>query len=181
VEIEARNDRNAVADQGTDAAQQLALAVFEMRRDHRTVEVEIDTVERPRAVAPCAGKVFEHAAHDPLVSVFVDIGRRRCRAPRQRRQLVAKSPQGLDRAGDRDVVAGNRVEQLRSADIAGPGVGAREIIPGRALRREGVGLVLEPADRDARHQSFLNSPPPASAAGGYSRWSSRTLRRPRYP
>ena len=37
------------------------------------------------------------------------------------------------------------------ADKAGPGVGPLEIGPARALRRKGVGLVLEPADRDPRH------------------------------
>ena len=60
---------------------------------------------------------------------------------------MPQAAQGLDRAGDRDVVASDRVDQLGPADIARPGVGAGEIVPGRPLRREGVGLVLKTADR----------------------------------
>jgi hypothetical protein len=49
VEVEAADDRQRLADQPADAAQQLALAVLVMRRDHRAVQVEIDAVERAGA------------------------------------------------------------------------------------------------------------------------------------
>src|SRR5215469_15167328 len=72
---------------------------------------------------------------------------------------MTEPAQRLDRTGDRDVIARHRVEQRRPPHIAGPGIGAREILPGRALRRESIGLVLETADRDARHSTDLNRAP----------------------
>ncbi len=177
VEIEAGDDRQCGTEQGADAAQQLALAILEMRRDHRAMQVEIDAVERTRG-----GEVLEQPRRDALIHILIDIGRGRRRAPRQRHQLMAQPAQRADRAGDRNVVAGDRLEQRRPADIAGPGIGPLEILPGRALRREGVGFVLKPADRNARHCHTLNSvSPPANAGGGPCRWSPRRPPPPRCP
>src|SRR5213078_4567184 len=39
-----------------------------------------------------------------------------------------------------------------------PGVGAHELVPGRLLRRKGIGLVLKATDRDTRHALPLHNP-----------------------
>ncbi len=156
VVVEAGDDRDPIADESADAAQQFALAVLVMLGHHRAVQVEIDAVDRG-----LRGEVVEDGAGDPLIGRALDIGGGRRRAPAQRQQVVAFRAQRLDRAGDRDVVAVDGVDQLGAADKAGPRIGPREIVPGRALRRKGVGLVLKPADRDPRHPSPL---PPQCAA-----------------
>jgi hypothetical protein len=151
VVVEAGHDRDPVTDQGADAAQQFALAVLVMLGDHRTMQVEIDAVERLSR-----GEIFEHRAGDLLVGVALDIGGRRRRAPARRHQLVPQFLQCLNRAGDRDVEALDRVDQLGPANKARPGVGPLEIGPGGALRRKGVGLMLKPADRNPRHIRALS-------------------------
>src|SRR5712691_7958002 len=82
---------------------------------------------------------------------------------------MPQRPQGLDRAGNRDVVALDGIDQLGPADKAGPRIGPLEIGPGGALRCERVGLVLEPADRDPRHPMpslMLSSSPPRKRGSG---------------
>ena len=53
VQIEAGDDRNAIADQAPHARQELALAVVEVLGDHGAVEVEIDPVHRTGRLQPC--------------------------------------------------------------------------------------------------------------------------------
>ena len=49
--VEARHDRQLVADDAADAAQQLAFAVLGVLRDHRAMQVEIDARRTARACA----------------------------------------------------------------------------------------------------------------------------------
>ncbi len=53
--VEAGHDRQPVADQRADAAQQFALAVVVVLGDHRAVQVEIDPVDFSLG-APCAAR-----------------------------------------------------------------------------------------------------------------------------
>jgi hypothetical protein len=85
VVVEAGDDRHPVPDQRADAAQQLAFAILVMLGDHRAMQVEIDAVERPSR-----REVVENAASDLLVSLALDIGGRRRRAPAQWHQVVAE-------------------------------------------------------------------------------------------
>src|SRR6266496_5426608 len=95
--------------------------------------------------------LFRSRAGDSLIGLALDVRGGRRRAPAQRQQLMPPRPQGLDRAGNRDVVPGDGVDQLGPTDKGRPGIGPLEIGPGGALRRKRVGLVLKPADCDPRH------------------------------
>ena len=88
-----------------------------------------------------------------LVGVRGDVGGGRRRRPGQRHDLVAELGQPLHRAGDRDVEALDARDHLRPAQQRRPGVGAHELLPGRLLRRECIGLVLNPPS-DTRHTSL---------------------------
>ena len=144
--VEAGHDRQLVAHDAADAAQQLALAVLGVLGDHGAVQVEIDRVERPEL----AQVLVEQRPH-LLVGVLGHVGGRRRRRPGQRHDLVAELGQPLHRAGDRDVEAFDARDHLRPAQQRRPGVGAHELLPGRLLRRERVRLVLKATDRDTRH------------------------------
>ena len=80
VQVEARDDGNAGADDLAHAREQLALAVVEMLGDHRAVQVEVDAVDRPGLRSRAS-----HLADDALVRVRGDVRRRRGRAPREAR------------------------------------------------------------------------------------------------
>ena len=48
VQVEARHDRHARADDAAHAREDLAFAVVEMLGDHRAVQVEVDAVDGAR-------------------------------------------------------------------------------------------------------------------------------------
>ena len=124
------------------------------------MQVEIDRVER----AELAEVLVEQRPH-LLVGIRGDVGGRRGRGPGERHDLVAKLGQPLHGAGDRDVEAFDARDHLRAAQQRRPGVGAHELLPGRLLRRECIGLVLESTHSDTRHRTFLPFP---SFSGAWS-------------
>ena len=146
VEIEARDDRHARPDGAADAREQLALAVVEMLGHHRAVEVEVNAVERAFRLEPP-----HDLAGDPLVRVARHVRRRARGRPREPGAGMPHRGQLTERAGRRDVGPVHRGRDRGAEAHARPAAALLEcFIPGLA-RREGIGLVLEPADRDARH------------------------------
>ena len=136
-----------------DALQELAFAVLGVLRHHGAVQVEIDRVERPEL-----REVLVEQRPHLLVGILGDVGGRRGRRPGERHDLVAELGQALHGAGDRDVEAFDARDHLRAAQQRRPGIGAHELLPGRLLRREGIGLVLESTHSDSRHRTFLPFP-----------------------
>ena len=132
---------------------QLAFAVLGVLRHHGAVQVEVDGVER----AELREVLVEQRPH-LLVGILGDVGSRRRRRPGERHDLVAELGQALHGAGDRDVEAFDAGDHLRPAQQRRPGVGAHELLPGRLLRREGIGLVLKATHSDSRHEAFLPFP-----------------------
>ena len=53
VQVEARDDRNAVPDDAPHAREQLAFAIVEMLGNHRAVQIEVDTVDGSGRFQPC--------------------------------------------------------------------------------------------------------------------------------
>ena len=133
--------------------QQLAFAVLGVLRHHGAVQVEVDGVERPEL-----REILVEQRPHLLVGILGDVGGRRRRRPGQRHDLVAELGQALHGAGDRDVEAFDARDHLRPAQQRRPGVGAHELLPGRLLRREGIGLVLESTHSDSRHGTVLPFP-----------------------
>ena len=148
--VEAGHDRQVVAHDVADAAQQLAFAVLGVLGHHRAVQVEIDGVER----AELAKILVEQRPH-PLVGILGHVRGRRRRRPGQRHDLVAKFGKALDGARDRDVEAFDSLDHFRPAQKRRPGIGAHEFLPGRLLRRKSIGLVLKSAHSNSRHRTLL--------------------------
>ena len=144
--VETRGERGALADNPTDAAHQLAFAILVVLGHHRPVQIEIDRVDRSLSL-----QILDDPANHLLVGLALDIRGGRRRAPAQWHEFVAQRLQRLYGTGDRDVEPLDRIDQLRPAHKTRPGIGALKIRPGRLERGKGIGLVLEPADRDARH------------------------------
>ena len=146
VQIEARDHRHAVADHPPHPPEQLALAVVEMLGHHRTVQIEVDGVERAVRLEPA-----DDLARDPLVRVASHVGRRAGGRPGEPDAPVAERGELADRAGGRDVraVDGRRdcVAERHPRPAAAP---LERLVVGLA-RSEGVGFVLEAADCDASH------------------------------
>src|SRR5579872_660737 len=149
MKIEAGYQGNSASDDRTDAAQQLALAVVEVLGHHGAVNVEEDAVERTRRL-----QVLNHRTDDPLIGIFGYVSRGSGRGPHQGHQRVAMTRQDLDPAGDRQVHARERLEEGLAALNPRPAAALQEFLVGGSERGEGIGLMMQPADRDPRHYSL---------------------------
>ena len=154
VQVERSDDRHVRPDDGADAAQQLALGVVVAVGHHRAVQLDEDHVGAAAAIA-----VDQRGAH-ALERVRGDRagGLRHAHAigttlwPALR---TSSTKQG--RPMFRPV---DGLEHRLAFAGAGPGAGAREIVPGGRRVDEGRAFVQEAADRDA--QSACVSAPRAA-------------------
>src|SRR5688572_11463296 len=147
VQIEADDHRQVRPDLLAQPFQQFALAVLMLLRHHRAVEVEVDAVDLAER-----SDALEQLPDDLLVGVGLDLRRWRSGAPQRRQQVVALLARLRQEAGDRQIDALKRRQHGIAAREAGPAIRHLEIAEARLHRRESVGLVLEPADREARHE-----------------------------
>ena len=143
MQIEACDNRHAGADDSADSLQDLSLGVVEVLGDHGAMKIEVDGVEG-RAIREI---LAEHGG-SPFEGVTRHVGTRFGRTPQRRRQFLPRCARRLHEAGDRDVELGEDIEHRRPPGQSRPCVVLEEVLPSRAHRREGVGLVLEAGDCD---------------------------------
>ncbi len=151
--VEARHDRQIVADNAADTAQQLTFAVLGILGDHGAVQVEIDRIEG----AVLAQVLVEQLPH-ALVGILSHVRGRRGGGPGQRHDLVAEFRELLYGTGDRDVVALDARDHLGAAQKRRPGIGADKFLPSGLLRRKRIGLVLKTTHCYSRHRAHPSLP-----------------------
>jgi len=145
VQVERAHDRHRGPDDRAHAAHDLGFRIVVVIGHHRAMQVEIDGVE-PSGL----NEALDHLRHHALEGIARHGAARLGRAPHQRHHFVA----GRRRGGDE---AAARTRQLRvGGDVAAVQEGqARrprgEVRVGRRRRREGVGLVQEAREGNARH------------------------------
>ena len=98
VQVEARDQRNVVANDAAHARQDLAFAVVEMLGDHGAMQVEIDGIERAGG-----GDAVDHDRHDALKGVPGDMRRRACAAGNRRNEFPAVGFGTVHEAGKPDI------------------------------------------------------------------------------
>jgi hypothetical protein len=146
VQVEAGHDRHSRSDGFTNPSQNLAFAVVERLDHHRAMQVEVDAVHGHRLLQP--GNQF---GEDLLERGRGDLRGRAGRGPGGAGHRVARGAQRRDGAGGRDVCPFDRAEEGLAVLHAGPAAARFESRVVRLGGGEGVGLVLEAADCDARH------------------------------
>ncbi len=146
MQVEADRDRHTRPDCGAYPAQKFALAVVELLGHHRTMQVEIDAIDRQGGL-----ETIDHVAGDTLEGVGRHPVRRRGRRPYQAYGLMTGRVQRVERPGRGDVGASHRARDIRAAADAGPAAARLECRVVRRTGGEGVGFVLKAAYSDARH------------------------------
>ena len=146
VVVEADGDRHLVPHHRPHASQQLALAVLEGRADHGAVQVEIDRVDRHGRRQPP-----DQLAGDALVGVGSHQPAGAAAGPQQRHDLVPGAHVAQE-ARQREAGVGQPLDHLGAAHQRRPVAVAGEVGEVRPPRHEAVGLVVEAADRDPRHE-----------------------------
>ena len=117
-----------------------------MLRHHGAVEIEVDRVDPLRPF-----EILQNLARDPLEGVLRHLRRRLGRGPGERLQLMPQRAGLVSETGNGDVHPGHGLEQTLPSAQRRPATAFGEGPIGGLGRREGVGLVLEAADGDARH------------------------------
>lgn len=147
VEVEARHQRNILADDAAHARQNFAFAVVEMLGDHRAVQVKIDRIERT------GGRdAVDHDLHNAFERVPGDMRRRACTAGDRRNELPAIGFGAVDETGQADIDAAHHLQHAGALRHRRPAAAMLEVLKRRLRRSEGVGLVQEAAEGDTCHQ-----------------------------
>jgi hypothetical protein len=146
VEVEAGDHGYPGADHRADPPQQFTVGIVDVPGHHGAVQVEIDGVD-----GALRAQVLEQQRRDALVGIAGDAPGRLRRTPAERQQFMVQRTRFLHEAGGGQVDAGHGLEHGRAARESRPRVRRLEIRVCRGNRRKRVRLVLEAADRDARH------------------------------
>ena len=175
MQVQARDDRQAVADDGAQPLQQFALGIVMPFGDCRAVQVEVDRVE---AVGRGVAQIRDDLAGDALERVGRDAVARHRAGPERRPQRPAAFLRRLGEPADRHAAAAHLVEHRRTARAGRVARAGLERSPVGRRGREGVGLVVEAGDEDRDHGHALRSRRgAASARGSRCRPSSAPARR----
>ena len=145
VQVQARHQRQVRPDHAPHTGEEFAFAVVEVFGDHCAVEVEVD------GIGVRVADTFDDHRGNALERVLGYVCRRLGGRPHGGDEPVAGALHLLDEPGDGQVPRHHGLEDLAAALQAWPAFRPLEILERRLRGREGVGLVLEPADRDA-HQ-----------------------------
>jgi hypothetical protein len=146
VQVEAGDERNVRADQGSHASQQPRLRRRrEALADHGAVQIEIDPIEGQRGFQP-----GQQPRHDLLESRRRDMSRRARRAPQGRQQGPADGTGMPDKSRRPDIDVVDRCEDRIALGQARPAAAVQEGLHAGLARRKSVGFVQETTEGDAR-------------------------------
>ena len=153
VQVDAGDERDVRPDRRPHAAQDLALPVIEVLAHHRAVQVQVDPVGRQRRA-----DAFDQFARQRLEGLDRDMGGGAGGTPQRRYGLPAPLASRLDETGGSDIDVPHRLEDRRAAGQRRPAAPLHESIHARLAWREGVGLVQETTEDDARRHQQLRLP-----------------------
>ncbi len=152
MQIEARYQRNVLADRLAHAGEDFAFAVVIMLGHHGAVQVEIDAIDRPGR-----GDAVDHVLDDPLEGVLRHMCRRGRPGRDRRHQLPTIGFRRLDKTGKAGIDLAHDLEHLGAARHRRPAAAMHEVVVSCLRRCEGVGLVQEAANGNTGHQVGLDT------------------------
>ena len=147
MEVEAHDQRQVLAYHLAHAPEDFALAVVEMFRDHRTVQIEINRIELSRRL-----DALDQYLDDALIGVAGHMRAGTGAARNRRDHLPALSFRRFNESRQPDIDVAHDPEHVCALSHRRPATAMHEVVVGRLRRREGIGLVQEAANGDTGHQ-----------------------------
>jgi hypothetical protein len=146
MEVEARDQRQVLANHLAHAGKGFAFAIVVMFGHHGAVQIEINSIDRSGR-----SDALDHLLHDAFEGIVGDMRRWDCGRRDRRDQLPAIGFGRLDEAGKADIDVAHDLEHIGAMRHRRPASAMDEIVIGRLGWRERVGLVQKGANGDAGH------------------------------